>query len=54
MTEPFDQLYASVVRLHPFVGDDRVDQVIFSVPKPAHRIELRRVVWASLRQLDTA
>ena len=52
--ELMDELDASLVRLHPSLFNDFVDQVVLAVPEPAHRFGLAGVVRASLGELDTA
>src|SRR6516225_7719045 len=47
--EVMDELNASLVRLHPRVFNDLVDQVVLAVPEPAHRFDLWGIVWMSLR-----
>jgi hypothetical protein len=49
-----DEFNASLVRLHPYVFDDLVDQVVLSVSEPAHCFSLWRIVRASLGELDAA
>src|SRR6516225_5277741 len=54
MTELINEFHASLVRLHPFVFDDLVDQFVLAVSECAYRFELRGIVSASLRQFDAA
>ena len=49
-----DEFDASLVRLDPYAFNDLVDQLVLAVPEPAHRFSLRRIVRASLGELDTA
>jgi hypothetical protein len=49
-----NEAHGSVVRLNPYAFDKIVDQIVLTVPQPAHGFEVRRIVRTSLRELDTA
>ena len=53
MAELMDELDGSLIRHHPSLCNDCVDQVILAVPEPAHRFGLRGGVWAALGELDS-
>src|SRR6516225_10011140 len=54
ITELTDESDASLIRLHPNVFDNLVDQLVLAVPKPADRFDLRGIVRATLWELDSA
>src|SRR5215469_11531103 len=54
MAELMDKFDAALVRLHPVFLDNLVDQIVLAVPETVHGFGLRRIVWASLGEPDTA
>jgi hypothetical protein len=49
-----DEVDSSFVRLHAYIFDDLVDQLVLAVPKPSHGFSRWRVVWAPLGELYVA
>src|SRR6516162_7976900 len=54
MPKLIKEFNAALVRLHPFIFDDLVDQVVLAVPKAVHRFSLWRIIRASLGEPDAA
>src|SRR5262245_57471771 len=49
-----NEAYGPVVRLNPDAFDKIINQLVLTVPQPAHSFEVRRIVRTSLGDLDTA
>jgi hypothetical protein len=54
MAQLTDEFDAPLVRLHSYVFDNFIDEVVLAVAEPAHRVRFWRIVRASLRKPKAA